>query len=94
MAKYLDFINMFLEKSAIKLPKYTSLNKYFINFEKSKKLSYQSIFNFKLIKLKTFKIYIKTNLINNFIYLSKFHIKALERVIKKSNNYFYFSIDY
>ena len=36
LVKYLNFINIFLKELAIKLPKYSGINKYIINLEINK----------------------------------------------------------
>ena len=43
------------------------MNKYAIELEKSKQLSFRPIYNLGLVELKTFKTYIKTNQANSFI---------------------------
>ena len=69
LAKYSDITNNFSKKLTIKLPNYLSINKYAINFKKSQQLFYQSIYNLKLLELKTLITYIKINLTNSFIQL-------------------------
>lgn len=46
------------------------------------------IYNLKLIKSKILKIYIITNLINNFIYLLKYFIIILNLFIQKLKIFF------
>lgn len=65
--KYFDFVNIFLKKSTTKLLKYLKINKYTINLKRNKKLANKFFDSFEFIELKTFKIYIKTNLTNNLI---------------------------
>lgn len=77
LIEYLDFINIFLKKIIIELLKYFNINKYTINLESNKQLPYEPIYSLNLIEFKTFKTYIKTNLANSFIYLSKFLAKLL-----------------
>lgn len=36
LAKYLDYANVFLEKSAVELPKHCNINKYFMNLKLDK----------------------------------------------------------
>ena len=67
LAKYIDFVNVFSKKLAIKLSKYLYINKYAINPEKDKQLIYKLIYSLELIKLESFKTYFKTNLANSFI---------------------------
>ena len=51
----------------IKLLKYSSIDEYVINLKKNKQLFYKLIYRQVLVKLKTLKTYIKTNLANIFI---------------------------
>ena len=57
LAKYSDFINMFLKKLYWQLSDYLNIHKYIINIEEDKQLSYQPIYSLELIKLETFKTY-------------------------------------
>lgn len=77
MTKHFNFIDIFSKKSTIKLFKHSVINKHLINLELGKQLPYKPIYSLGLIKLKTLKIYIKTNLANSFIYFSKFLAKVL-----------------
>lgn len=65
--EYANFLNVFLKKSAVVLFDCLNINKYIINLEPSKQLLYRLIYSLNLVELKTFKIYIKTNLANGFI---------------------------
>ena len=67
LEKISDFANVFLKKSAKIRPKSMKIKKHAIKLEKNKQPLYRLIYNLGLIKLKTLKIYIKTNLINGFI---------------------------
>lgn len=67
VAKYLDFIHVFLRKLAIKLFKCSIINIYLIDVELDKQLLYSPIYSSEFAKLQTFKTYIKTNLTNGFI---------------------------
>ena len=69
LAKYLDSINVFSKKSIKMLPKYARINKHTIELVNSKQPVYDLIYNLRLVKLKTLKTYIKTNLANSFIWL-------------------------
>ena len=66
-AKYLDFANIFLKKFVNIILKQTGVNKHAIKLEKGKQSPYGPIYSLKLVELKTFKTYIKTNLANSFI---------------------------
>ena len=65
--KYLDFVNVFLEKKTLVLLERTKLNKYTINLEDGKQPPYGLIYSLGPIKLETLKIYIKTYLKTGFI---------------------------
>lgn len=73
--QYLDFANylLFNLKLGILLDIY--IYNYNIYLENIQLLSYNSIYNLKIIKLETLKNYIKTNLANKFIMLFKLFIK-------------------
>ena len=82
LTKYFNCSNIFLMQNIIKLLKYIIINDYIINLKKDKQLFLEFIYNLKLMKLKMLKIYIKINLANNFIELSKSLIKILIFLIK------------
>lgn len=86
--KYLDFIDIFSKNSGMVLLEYTKLNSYAINLEKNKQPLYGPIYSVGLIKLKSPKIYIKTNLANGFIRLSKSFAYAPILFNKKLNGSF------
>lgn len=88
MAKYLKFLDIFLKKKAFVLLKLIKLNQYAIKLEKSKKLSYELIYSLKLEKVKIFKIYIKINLANSFIWPFKSLVNAFILFVKELNNGF------
>ena len=74
--KYSDFSDVFLEKKALILLKTIKLNLYVIELQKSQQPLYRSIYSLGLIKLKTLKTYIQTNLANGFIWPSKLSADA------------------
>ena len=77
------------------LPKRISINKHTIKLVDSKQLSYEPIYySLKMIKLKIFKIYIETNLVNGFIYCSKSPADALIFFVCKFNNSLRLYINY
>ena len=69
-AKYLDFANIFLKKSANVLSEQIGANKHKIKLKKGKQPPYKAIYSLAPVELKIFKIYIKINLTNNFIQAS------------------------
>lgn len=68
---YNNFPDVFSKKSAEILQEKTGINEYFIKLVDSKQPCYKSIYNLSLVDLETLKSYIKTNLANSFIQLSK-----------------------
>lgn len=70
------------------------INKHAIKLIKDKQLFYRSIYSLSLVKLKTFKTYIKTNLANRFIWSFKFTTNASIFFIYRLNNNFYLCINY
>ena len=65
--KYLDFADLFLEKSANVFPKQTGEKEHAIKLEKGKQPFYRPIYSLRPVELKTLKTYIETNLANGFI---------------------------
>ena len=65
------------------LLEYIRINDHAINLIERYQLLYKSIYSLRLIELKTLKIYIKINLANSFIKLSKSFIGVLILFIKK-----------
>lgn len=72
LLNYLNWGHIFLVINAMKLPKYIWINDYIIKLEEDKQSFFNLIYSLKPIKLKMLKIYIKTNLANNFISFLKF----------------------
>ena len=58
---------MFSKKLAIELTKALYINKYAIDLEKNKQLSYILVYSLELVELEILKTYIKTNVANCFI---------------------------
>ena len=69
--EYLDFADIFLEKSANVFPEQIKANEHAITLEKGKQPPYGAIYSLGLVTLKTLKTYIETNLANSFIRASK-----------------------
>ena len=66
-AKYWDFTDIFSKKLVKIFPKRVKINEHAIKLVNSKQIPYKPIYNLRLVKLKTFKTYIKNNLANSFI---------------------------
>ena len=93
-AEYLDFADVLFENSANIFPEQTRVNEYAMKLEKSKQPSYEPIYSLKLIELETFKIYIKTNLVNSFIKALKLLANALILFVCKPDGSFCLCINY
>ena len=94
LAKYLDFANIFLKKSAQILPEQTRASKYTIMLEKSDQLPYRLIYSLGLIELETLKSYIKINLVNGFMKASKLPESALIHFDHKLNGSYCLCVNY
>lgn len=93
LRNYSDFNNIFLSNSATKLFKQGSINNYLMNLVNNKQIFYSLIYSLELIKLATLKTYIKINLANGFIQLSKSLTSALILFVHKKDRSFYFYIN-
>ena len=93
-AEYLDFADVFLEKSANILPEQTRVNEHAIELEKGKKLPYKPIFNLKPVEPKTFKTYIKSNLANGFVRTSRLPVGTLILFVCKLDGSFCLYVNY
>ena len=70
-AEYSDYSDVFLAENAVELPENIGMNEHAIKLEEGKQPSFGSIYSLDLVELETLKTYIKTNLANSFIRLSK-----------------------
>lgn len=61
LAKYLDLVDVFSKELAVELLKRSNINEHLINLDPDKQPPYRLIYSLSLLKLKTFKTYIKTN---------------------------------
>ena len=75
-AEYLDFANVFSKELAAVLSEHTEMNTHAIDLDEDKQPPNEFIYSLGLVKLKTLKTYIETNLINGFIYFFKFPARA------------------
>lgn len=74
--KYLHFADIFLKKAVVELSECFAINKDTIDLELDKQPPYGLIYNLGLVEFKSFKFYIKTNLANDYICLSKSPARA------------------
>ena len=65
-----------------------------MNLKVDIQLLYRLIYKFKYIELEIPKIFIKTNLLNNFILPSKFPNKTLILFLRKLDISYYLYVDY
>lgn len=70
-AKYLANTNIFSKKAVAELPKCLDINEHVIDLEPGRQPSYRLIYSLDKVEFKTFETYIKTNMTNGFICLSK-----------------------
>ena len=92
--KYVNFVDIFLPKLAIKRPKHIRMNNYIIELVDDWQLSYGFIYSLRPVELKTLKVYIENNLTNNFIKLFKFPAKVLIFFNKKLDDSLKLYVDY
>ena len=93
-ADYFDYSNVFLAENIVELPKNIGINKHAIKLEGGKQSSFRFIYNLRPVKLETLKTYIKINLANSFIRLSKSSTGAFILFDKKPDGSFRFCVDY
>ena len=94
LAKYLDFVDVFLEESLNILSEQTGVNEHIIRLKKGKESPYGPIYNLRPVELKTFKTYIKTKLANGFIRALKLPTSPSILLICKPNGIFCLYINY
>lgn len=83
LCKYIDFIDNFFKNLVAKLLEHSRINNHIINLIKGIQSSYRPIYSLKSIKLEILKAYIKSNLANSFIKLSKLPISTFILFNKK-----------
>ena len=94
LIEYSDYSNIFLAENTAKLPKNIGINQHAIKLKEGKESSFGPIYSLGPIELKTLKTYIKTNLVNGFIWSSKSSAGALILFNKKPNRSFCLCVDY
>lgn len=92
--EYLNFTNVFSFNFTAKLSEHSKINNHLINLKQGKQSLYRPIYSLKPMKLKTLKIYIKTNLASNFIRLSKSPAGISIRFVYKKNNNLWLCVNY
>ena len=95
LAKYLDFTDVFSLDLASKLPKHTGINNHAIELvDGCQQPPYGPIYSLEPMELETLKAYIKTNLANSLIRLSKSPAGAPILFERKPNGSFWLCVDY
>ena len=92
--KYTDYTNVFSLGSAAELPEHTGINDHSIDLIDDKQPLYSLTYSLGLLKLKTLKTYIETNLANAFIRPSKSPTGAPILFIRKKNGSLWLCVDY
>lgn len=92
--QYAELLYIFFKKSTVKLSNHLYINKHAIDLDVGKEPPYRPIYNLTIMKLKTFKTYIQTNLANVFIQPSKFLLGVPIFFVWKFDKSFYLFIDY
>ena len=75
-SKYINFADVFMPDLAFKLSKHTGINNHAIKLVNSEQLFHGPIYSLGPVELEILKAYIKTNLANRFIKLSKLPTKV------------------
>ena len=94
LAKFLNFVDIFLLDLVSKLSKDADINDYAIKLVNSQQPFYGLIYSLRPVKLEILKIYIETNIANRFIRLSKSPVKTPIFFDWKSNKCFLLFVDY
>lgn len=92
--KYANFSDVFSKKSAVVLLNYLNINKHIINLKSDKQPSFWLIYSLGIMKLKTLKTYIKSNLFNSLIESFTFSAKTYIFFVQKFDESFCLYIDY
>ena len=94
MAEYSNYNNVYSAEYIAKFSQYNGINDYDIKLEEDKQSFFGPIYSLGPIKLKTLKTYIKTNLANGFICLSKSLTGVPIFYDRKPNSSFGLYVDY
>ena len=94
MAEYSNYKNVFLAENVAELPEQTGMNDYAIKLENNKEPFFSPIYSLELVELETLKIYVKTNLANNFIHPLKSPAKVSIFFNQKPDDSLCLYIDY
>ena len=92
--EYSNYNNIFLVENVAELPENTRINEHAIELEEDKQPPFGPIYSLGPMKFKTLKTYIKTNLANGFIRLSKAPAEAPILFNRKPDGSFRLYVDY
>ena len=92
--KYFNFANIFSLDLVSKLPEHTGITDYAIELVIDQQLPYKPIYSLGLVELETMKVFIKTNLANRFIKLSKLPIGTPVWFDQKSDGSLWLCVNY
>ena len=92
--EYFEYNNIFSAKNAAELPESNEINEHAIELKKDKQLPFGPIYSLGPIELKTLKTYIKINLANSFIRLSKSPTRAPIFFDRKPDRSLHLYVDY
>ena len=81
-------------ENAVKLAENIGINKHTIKLKEGQQLPFGPIYSLGPVKLETLKTYIKTNLANDFIWLSKSPAGVSILFDRKADGSFRFCVDY
>ena len=94
LAKYADFINVFLKELDKILSEQTGINEHAIQLKEDKQPLYGPIYSLGPMEFETFKTYIETNLANGFIRASNSPTGIPILFVRKPNNSLQLCVDY
>ena len=86
LVEYSDFADVFLKELAEVLPEYTGINKHALKLKDGKQSFYKPIYSLGPVEFETLKIYIKTNLANDYTQSLKSPASALILFVCKPND--------
>ena len=94
LAEYSNYNNVFLVEYVAELPENTGINEHVIKLEEGKQPPFKPIYSLELVELEILKTYIKTSLVNGFIWSFKFLVRAPILFDRKPNRNLRLWVDY
>lgn len=93
MFNYADFADVFSLNLVVELPKYNRINNFTIQMINGKQPFYDPIYSLELVEMETLKIYIKTNLANDFIKPFKFLVSTPILFVQRPDSSFWIYVN-